>query len=123
MKDWVEVCPCIAVKEWRHQPADPKVKARRHIVVRKQTTRRPQAAGKLIFEDVPDYRFSLYVTNLDLPLDQIWNIDNTRADCENRSRELKQDFGLRLQISDKYCLVLILYMEIIIEPPLFVRLD
>ena len=82
MKDWVEVCPGIAVKEWRHQHANPKAKARRHIVVRKQTSRRPQAAGKLLFEDQPDYRFSLYVTNLDLPLDQIWNIYNSRADCE-----------------------------------------
>ena len=82
MKDWVEVCPGIAVKEWRHQSANPKAKARRHIVVRKQTSRRPQAAGKLLFEDLPDYRFSLYVTNLDLPLDQIWNIYNSRADCE-----------------------------------------
>lgn len=94
MKDWVEVCPGIAVKEWWHQPADPKVKARRHVVVRKQISRRPQAAGKLLFEDMPDYRFSLYVTNLELPLDQIWNIYNSRADCENRIRELKQNFGL-----------------------------
>jgi hypothetical protein len=99
MKDWVEVCPGIAVKEWRHQPADPKAKARRHIVVRKQISRRPQAGGKLLFEDLPDYRFSLYVTNLDLPLDQIWNIYNSRADCENRIKELKQDFGL-----DAFCL-------------------
>jgi len=68
--------------------------ARRHIVVRKQISRRPQAGGKLLFEDLPDYRFSLYVTNLDLPLDQIWDIYNSRADCENRIRELKQDFGL-----------------------------
>jgi hypothetical protein len=88
--------------------------------VRKEISRRPQAAGKLLFEEMPDYRFSLYVTNLDLPLDQIWNIYNTRADCEssaarqtvqrtaqrarrsrsqNRIRELKQDFGL-----DAFCL-------------------
>jgi hypothetical protein len=99
MKDWVEVCPGIAVKEWRHQPVDPKAKARRHIVVRKQISRRPQAGGKLLFEDLPDYRFSLYVTNLNLPLDQIWNIYNSRADCENRIKELKQDFGL-----DAFCL-------------------
>ena len=94
LKDWVEICPGIAIKEWRHQPANPKARARRHIVVRKEVNRRPQAGGKLLFEDLPDYRFSLYVTNLDLPLDQIWNIYNTRADCENRIRELKQDFGL-----------------------------
>lgn len=99
MKDWVEICPGIAVKEWRHQPADRGAKARRHLVVRKQISRRPQAAGKLLFDDLPDYRFSLYVTNPDLPPDQIWNIYNTRADCENRIRELKQDFGL-----DAFCL-------------------
>jgi hypothetical protein len=99
MKDWVELCPGIAVKEWWHQPANPRSKARRHIVVRKQISRRPQAAGKLLFDDLPDYRFSLHVTNLDLPLDQVWNIYNTRADCENRIRELKQDFGL-----DAFCL-------------------
>lgn len=99
IKQWVEVCPGIAVKEFQHQPADPRVKVRRHIVVRKQGSRRPQAAGKLLFEDLPDYRFSIYVTNLDLPLDQIWNIYNSRADCENRIRELKQDFGL-----DAFCM-------------------
>ncbi len=80
MKDWVEVCPGIAVKEWRHQPANPKAKARRHIVVRKQTSRRPQASCSS--RSNPDYRFSLYVTNRGLPPDQIWNIYNTRADCE-----------------------------------------
>ena len=99
MKDWVELCPGIAVKEFWHRPSNPRSKARRHIVVRKQISRRPQAAGKLLFDDLPDYRFSLYVTNLDLPLDQIWNVYNTRADCENRIRELKEDFGL-----DAFCL-------------------
>lgn len=29
-----------------------------------------------------------------MPLDQVWNIYNTRADCENRIKELKDDFGL-----------------------------
>ena len=99
MKDWVEVCPGIAVKEWIHQPSNPKAKARRHFVVRKERQRRPKASGKLLFEDMPEYRFSLYVTNLDLPLDQVWNIYNSRADCENRIRELKEDFGL-----DAFCL-------------------
>jgi hypothetical protein len=99
MKDWVEVCPGIAVQEWLHQPVDAGSPARRHIVVRKQISRRPQAAGRLLFEDQPDYRFSLYVTNLELPLDQVWKISNSRADCENRIRALKEDFGL-----DAFCL-------------------
>lgn len=51
-------------------------------IVRKQTSRRSQAAAKLLFEGQPDYRFSIYVTNLDLPPYQIWNIYNIRADCE-----------------------------------------
>jgi DNA-directed RNA polymerase subunit N (RpoN/RPB10) len=53
----------------------------------------------MLFDDMPGYRYCCYVSNLDLPLDQIWNIYNTRADCENRSKELKQDFGL-----ENFCL-------------------
>jgi len=34
-----------------------------------------------------------------LPLDSIWNLYNGRADCENRIKELKQDFGL-----DNFCM-------------------
>ena len=45
-------------------------------------SRRPEAGGKLLFDDLPQYRFSLDVTNLDLPLNEGWNIYNTRADCE-----------------------------------------
>ena len=32
-------------------------------------------------------------------MDVIWNMYNQRADCENRIKELKQDFGL-----DNFCL-------------------
>ena len=35
-----------------------------------------------------------YVTNIDLPVDQIYNIYNTRTDAENRIKELKYDFGV-----------------------------
>ena len=73
-------------------------KKRRYIIVRKATDIRPKAAGKQLFDD-PSYRFSCYVTNMNLPTDQIWNIYNGRADCENRIKELKQDFGL-----DQFCL-------------------
>ena len=73
-------------------------KPRRYIIIKKKVEDRPNAAGKLLFE-MEGYRFSCYVTNLDLPLDQIWNIYNSRADCENRIKELKQDFGL-----ENFCL-------------------
>lgn len=37
---------------------------------------------------------AVMLTNIDLPLDQVWKIYNTRADCENHIKELKEDFGL-----------------------------
>ncbi len=66
---------------------------RRYLIIRKEIRLRPNAGGKLLFNDTA-YRFSCYVTNLDLPLDHIWNMYNARADCESRIKELKEDFGL-----------------------------
>ena len=73
-------------------------KKRRYIIVRKKIEHYPKSGGKLLFDE-PAYRYSAYVTNLTLPVDQIYNIYNTRADCENRIKELKQDFG-----ADNFCL-------------------
>ena len=97
MKDWVSIAKGIELNEmtFSHENGKP----RRYILVRKQVDVRPKASGKLLFEDEPGYRYSCYVTNMDLPLDQIWNMYNSRADCENRIKELKQDFGL-----ENFCL-------------------
>ena len=97
LEDWIELTKGIELNEmiFQHEQGKP----RRYIVIRKKIEDRPKATGKLLFEDLPGYRYSCYVTNMDLPLDQIWNIYNTRADCENRIKELKQDFGL-----DNFCL-------------------
>ncbi|WP_057940415.1 IS1380 family transposase [Algoriphagus resistens] len=95
--DWVELVRGIELNEMRFSYE--KGKTRRYIIVKKQVEIRPKSGGKMLFEDLPGYRFSCYVTNLDLPLDQIWNIYNTRADCENRIKELKDDFGL-----ESFCL-------------------
>ncbi|WP_341831323.1 transposase [Sphingobacterium thalpophilum] len=73
-------------------------KERRYIIVKKRVDDRPNSGGKL-FDEMPGYRYSCYVTNMDMPLDQIWNVYNSRADCENRIKELKQDFGL-----ENFCL-------------------
>ena len=97
LKEWVRICEGIEVAEFVHQPL--KGRARRHLVVRKLITRRPESGGKLLFDDLPEYRYSIYVTNMNLPVDQLWNIYNGRADCENRIKELKNDFGL-----DCFCL-------------------
>ena len=71
---------------------------RRYIIVRKKIEKYPNSGGKLLFNE-PTYRYSAYVTNRILPVDQIYNIYNTRADCENRIKELKYDFG-----ADNFCL-------------------
>lgn len=92
LNDWVELTKGIELSEMRF--SHEKEKSRRYIIVKKQVDIRPKSGGKMLFEDLPGYRFSCYVTNLQLPLDQIWNIYNTRADCENRIKELKDDFGL-----------------------------
>lgn len=97
LDNWIELSKGIELNEmiFNHTNGKP----RRYIVIKKKVEDRPKASGKLLFEDLPGYRFSCYVTNLDLPLDQVWNIYNTRADCENRIKELKEDFGL-----DNFCL-------------------
>lgn len=97
LKEWVELSKGIYLNEFRFKHINGK--ERRYIVIKKQVEQRPEAGGKILFEDLPLFRYSCYVTNMDLPLNQIWNMYNTRADCENRIKELKQDFGL-----DSFCM-------------------
>ena len=97
LNHWITLAPGIELNEmiFSHQKGKP----RRYIIVKKQVEIRPKEGGKLLFEDLPGHRFSCYVTNVELPLDQVWNIYNTKADCENRIKELKDDF--RLLASEK----------------------
>jgi hypothetical protein len=71
---------------------------RRIIMVRQFVPVRPRAAGKTLrlFQDdesVNRYRYSCFMTNLDLPSEMIWTLYRKRADAENRIKELKYDFG------------------------------
>lgn len=73
-------------------------KPRRIVVVRQKIADRPKATGKQLslFEEdtiIGQYRFSAYVTNMDLPTRVIWDSYRGRADSENRIKELKEDFG------------------------------
>lgn len=68
-------------------------KPRRMVVVRQSVIERPDAQGK-IFPDLPGYKYSVMITNTELPAIQVWRLYRGRADCENRIKELKQDFGL-----------------------------
>ena len=65
---------------------------RRLVVVRERLAERPEARGRQLFE-VPGYTFHAVVTSLALPPEAVWRFYNSRADSENRFKELKAAFG------------------------------
>ena len=89
IKDGVEIC------EFYYQSPEWK-QSRRMVAMRKNTSKLKKATGKLLLfdEQIQTYRYSLYVTNLDLPTQQIWELYKQRGDAENRIKELKYDFAL-----------------------------
>ena len=97
IKNGMEIC------EFEYQSPEWE-KPRRMIAVRKNIEILAKATGKLLLFDEPagKYRYSLYVTNLDLPAEQIWLSYKDRADAENRIKELKYDFGLDSFCMDKF---------------------
>ena len=73
--------------------------APRRIIVVRQSVKRKTAPGKSLslFADDPDiqgWRYGAFVTTLELPMLEVWRLYRGRADCENRIKELKADFGL-----------------------------
>lgn len=73
--------------------------APRRIIVVRQSVKRKTAPGKSLslFADDPDiqgWRYGAFVTTLELPMVEVWRLYRGRADCENRIKELKADFGL-----------------------------
>ena len=102
-KEWIQLKDGIEITEFEYQSPDWK-HPRRMISVRKNIEILTKATGKLLLFDEPvgRYRYSLYVTNLDLPAEQIWLSYKDRADAENRIKELKYDFGLDSFCMDKF---------------------
>jgi hypothetical protein len=73
-------------------------KSRRIVMVRQYLPARPKATGRVLklFEEegiYKHYRYSCFITNLELPAEHIWQLYRRRADAENRIKELKYDFG------------------------------
>ena len=73
-------------------------KPRRVIGIRQHINVKPDAKGKqlsLFSEDelIRNHRYAALVTDLELPDAEIWRSYRGRADCENRIKELKYDFG------------------------------
>lgn len=98
---WAEVADGIEIAETTYQ-AEGWDRERRIIMVRQEIDKRPKAAGKMIrqlelFEDEREfgkYRYSCYVTDLDLPAKIVYDSYRGRADSENRIKELKYDFSI-----------------------------
>lgn len=99
-KKWISVDKGIEICEWT-ATLDSWGNSRRFIAVRRDTKRLPKASGTLLLfpEQQTEYRYSVYVTNLDLPAMQVWTLYRQRGDAENRIKELKADFGI-----DSFCL-------------------
>ena len=73
-------------------------KPRRMIIVRQQIGQHPGCTGKTfrLFQDediYKQYRYSCYITNLELSAADVWRLYRQRANAENRIKELKYDFG------------------------------
>lgn len=97
IKAWWNQADGLQIAETTYQ-SDLWEKPRRLIVVRQQIQKRPKATGKQLklFKDegiYQNYRYSCYITNLDFSAHLVWKMYNGRADCENRIKELKADFG------------------------------
>jgi len=97
-KSWLKIEDGIEITEFEYQ-GDDWEKPRRMIAVRQKINTRPKATGKQLslFEDdmeINGYRYSCYITSLKLSPADIWRLYRQRANCENRIKELKYDYGL-----------------------------
>jgi hypothetical protein len=68
------------------------------VGIRQKIDECPDAKGKTLslFADDPVfacYCYSVLVTDMNLPAAELWCLYRDRADCENRIKELKYDFG------------------------------
>ena len=97
LKTWWTEADGLQLSETTYQ-SDTWKEPRRLIVVRQHIPKRPKATGKQLslFKDdfnYRDYRYSCYITDMDFSAKVIWDMYKGRADCENRIKELKEDFG------------------------------
>lgn len=97
IEHWWPVAGGIEISECAYQGAEWEA-PRRLVVVRQALKDRPKAPGKqlkLFMEQgiYKNYRYSCYITNLDLPAATVWRLYRGRADAENRIKELKEDFA------------------------------
>jgi hypothetical protein len=95
---WLHIEDGIEIAEFEYKAQD-WAKGRRMIAVRQKIAKRPKAVGKQLslFEDdyeLNGYRYTCYITTLKLSSPDVWRLYRGRANCENRIKELKYDYGL-----------------------------
>jgi len=78
--------------------AHPWSQPRRVVGIRQHVLLKSDAKGKQLSlfaqdETIRNFRYAALVTNLALPDVEVWRCYRGRADCENRIKELKYDFG------------------------------
>lgn len=72
-------------------------KARRVVVVRKDSAVLPQCKGKTLFSEQDDYlryRYKALVTTTTLSDELVWKTYNQRAEAENQIKELKYEYNI-----------------------------
>lgn len=72
---------------------------RRMVMLRKWVKSDSGTTGKTLtlFDDMDtmaNYRYSCFITDLNLPAAEVWRLYRGRANAENRIKELKYDYGL-----------------------------
>jgi hypothetical protein len=97
LRQWTPFAAGLEAAETSYQALGWKA-PRRLVVVREELRQRPEARGRMLIE-VPGYTYHVLVTTLAHHPVQTWQFYNSRADSENRLKELKEDFG-----ADGFCL-------------------
>lgn len=95
---WQIVEPGIEVSELDYYPTNLD-RPKRIVVVMQHISRRANVPCKSLSlfkddEDLLGWRYAAMITDLGLAAIEIWRLHRSRADCENRIKELKYDFGL-----------------------------
>ena len=98
VRNWLKIDNGIEIGEFTYQAPEWSA-ARRIITVRQKIEQRPDAVGKQLslFNDMLDYngyRYTCYITSLTLGAAEVWRLYRGRANCENKIKELKYDYGL-----------------------------
>ena len=98
LRTWLKIENGIEIAEFEYQAQDWDT-PRRMITVRQKIATKPRAVGKQLslFEDdieINGYRYTCYITSLTLSAPDVWRLYRQQANCENRIKELKYDYGL-----------------------------